>query len=249
LISQTNKACNIAIPYSSLTEYLHKQNHDRDDDTRPCCWLHRSITVISTKVLCSYTCRATLFYTLVKLLQLPTSRDDEQESLTDAAHTYTTQQEKKENDGHHSPCRRKRGRTKPSPPRTGCSSRRRPYHLQPRNQGKRPGDRPSADESTSSGSLTSSRHRQRDCHVASNHRASSTFAASSGKTKSRDYLVWQRHEPRSLLKNHTHKTEIKKPSAKATREINFGSICQFAHVLGVNDVLKITSCWENKQSK
>jgi len=35
-----------AIPYSSLTEYLHKQNHDRDDDTRS-CWLHRVAVIVS----------------------------------------------------------------------------------------------------------------------------------------------------------------------------------------------------------
>jgi len=43
--------------------------------------------------MCPYTCRSFFFCTLSFFDQLPTSRDDEQESLTDAAHTYTTQQE------------------------------------------------------------------------------------------------------------------------------------------------------------
>jgi len=61
--------------------------------------------------------------------------------------------------------------------------------------------------------------------------------APSGKTRSRDDLVRQRHEPRSLLKHHT---EIKeRTSAKMTNEIDFKTACRSAHVLADNDVLKI----------
>ena len=122
--------------------------------------------------MCPYTCRSTLYS---KLLQLPTSRDREQESLTDAAHTYTTQQEEQARGNGEEEEKKMTDKTPQSmspearqlarkpPPWTG--GRR---SSAARNQGKRPWDRARISLATSPGSLTLSRQACLHRHVASN---------------------------------------------------------------------------------
>jgi len=156
--------------------------------------------------MCPYTCRSIFFCTLSFFDQLPTSRDDEQESLTDAAHTYTTQQEEQARwNGEE-----KKKMTDKTPPIISSP--------QPR-KGKRPWDRARislhllALWPRLAGPLAlPCRRCRKQPHGA---------LASPAKTKSRDDLVRHRHEPRSLLKHHTEINKRIKPSAKTTNGIRF----------------------------
>jgi len=191
--------------------------------------------------MCPYTCRSTLYS---KLLQLPTSRDREQESLTDAAQAYTTQQEEQ---GRWNGERQKKKKMTEKTPQSMSPEARQLARKPPpwtggrrssaaRNQGKRPWDRARISLATSPGSLTLSRQACLHRHVASNRtelslrpgrRGHAMISSGSATNRVRFWNTTQR-----LTK------ELNRQQKRRT-ESDFKTACRSAHVLADNDVLKI----------